>query len=206
MKYIFKNKLVPLRQEFNIQLDHINAANKVKLHTENLMSQALLDELPQLIWVKSQQNQYYYNQAMCQYIGKNLNQHDINFWQKFVHPEDFEHFIVLWQHSLLTQQDFEKECRIKHVQKGYRFCLISVQHQHKNLNNFVWMVTVTDIHEHYLKQLQLTQQIIAQSQMLDASLDGINMLTADGLVSYMNRSACLALDVSINEKNGACLG
>lgn len=26
---------------------------------------------------------------MCQYIGKNLNQQDINFWQKFVHPEDF---------------------------------------------------------------------------------------------------------------------
>ena len=47
------------------------AKNEVKLHTENLMSQALLDELPQLIWVKSQQNQYYYNQAMCQYIGKN---------------------------------------------------------------------------------------------------------------------------------------
>lgn len=200
MKYIFKNKLVPLRQEFNIQLDHINAASKVQLHTENLMSQALLDELPQLIWVKSKQNQYYYNQAMCQYIGKNLNQQDINFWQKFVHPEDFEHFIVLWQHSLLTQQDFEKECRIKHAQKGYRFCLISVQHQHKNLNNFAWMVTVTDIHEHYLKQLQLTQQITAQNQMLDASLDGINMLTADGLVSYMNRSACLALDVSVNEK------
>lgn len=200
MKYIFKNKLVPLRQEFNIQLDHINAASKVQLHTENLMSQALLDELPQLIWVKSKQNQYYYNQAMCQYIGKNLNQHDINFWQKFVHPEDFEHFIVLWQQSLLTQQDFEKECRIKHAQKEYRFCLISVQHQHKNLNNFDWMVTVTDIHEHYLKQLQLTQQITAQSQMLDTSLDGINMLTADGLVSYMNRSACLALDVSVNEK------
>ena len=140
------------------------------------------------------------NQAMCQYIGKNLNQHDINFWQKFVHPEDFEHFIVLWQQSLLTQQDFEKECRIKHAQKGYRFCLISVQHQHKNLNNFVWMVTITDIHEHYLKQLQLTQQITVQNQMLDASLDGINMLTADGLVSYMNRSACLALNISVNEK------
>lgn len=68
------------------------------------------------------------------------------------------------------------------------------------------MVTITDIHEHYLKQLQLTQQITVQSQMLDASLDGINMLTADGLVSYMNRSACLALDISVNEKNWACLG
>ena len=200
MKYTFKSKLVPLRQEFNIQLDHINEVSNVQLPTETLTSQALLDELPQPIWVKSKQNQYYYNQAICQYLGKNLNQHEIIFWQNFIHPEDFEHFIVLWQQALLTQHDFAKECRIKHAQKGYRFCLISVQHHPKNLNNFAWMVTVNDIHEHYLKQLQLTQQIIAQSQMLDASLDGITMLTADGRVSDMNRSACLALGVSINAK------
>ena len=74
MKYIFKNKLVPLRQEFNIQLDHINAASKVQLHTENLMSQALLDELPQLIWVKSKQNQYYYNGGFKRQVQQYKNQ------------------------------------------------------------------------------------------------------------------------------------
>ncbi|WP_244516308.1 bifunctional diguanylate cyclase/phosphodiesterase [Acinetobacter kyonggiensis] len=200
MKYTFKSKLVPLRQEFNIQLDHINEVSNVQLPTETLTSQALLDELPQPIWVKSKQNQYYYNQAICQYLGKNLNQHEIIFWQNFIHPEDFEHFIVLWQQALLTQHDFAKECRIKHVQKGYRFCLISVQHHPKNLNNFAWMVTVNDIHEHYLKQLELAHQVTVKSQMLDASLDGITMLTADGRVSDMNRSACLALGVSINAK------
>ncbi|OTH00042.1 bifunctional diguanylate cyclase/phosphodiesterase [Acinetobacter sp. ANC 4973] len=200
MKYTFKSKLVPLRQEFNIQLDHINEVSNVQLPTETLMSQALLDELPQPIWVKSKQNQYYYNQAICQYLGKNLNQHEIIFWQNFIHPEDFEHFIVLWQQALLTQHDFAKECRIKHAQKGYRFCLISVQHHPKNLNNFAWMVTVNDIHEHYLKQLELAHQVTVKSQMLDASLDGITMLTADGRVSDMNRSACLALGVSINAK------
>ena len=200
MKYTFKSKLVPLRQEFNIQLDHINEVSNVQLPTETLMSQALLDELPQPIWVKSKQNQYYYNQAICQYLGKNLNQHEIIFWQNFIHPEDFEHFIVLWQQALLTQHDFAKECRIKHAQKGYRFCLISVQHHPKNLNNFAWMVTVSDIHEHYLKQLELAHQVTVKSQMLDASLDGITMLTADGRVSDMNRSACLALGVSINAK------
>lgn len=200
MKYTFKSKLVPLRQEFNIQLDHINEVSNVQLPTETLTSQALLDELPQPIWVKSKQNQYYYNQAICQYLGKNLNQHEIIFWQNFIHPEDFEHFIVLWQQALLTQHDFAKECRIKHAQKGYRFCLISVQHHPKNLNNFAWMVTVNDIHEHYLKQLELVHQVTVKSQMLDASLDGITMLTADGRVSDMNRSACLALGVSINAK------
>lgn len=200
MKYTFKSKLVPLRQEFNIQLDHINEVSNVQLPTETLMSQALLDELPQPIWVKSKQNQYYYNQAICQYLGKNLKQHEIIFWQNFIHPEDFEHFIVLWQQALITQQDFAKECRIKHAQKGYRFCLISVQYYPKNLNNFAWMVTVSDMHEHYLKQLELTHQVTVQSQMLDASLDGITMLTADGRVSDMNRSACLALGVSVNAK------
>ena len=91
------------------------------LESKNLFFQNLLDQLPQLVWVKVNQNSYYYNQAICNYIGQEINFYEVNFWQEFLHPEDFEHFIVLWQHTLQSQQNFEKECRIKHVKKGYRY-------------------------------------------------------------------------------------
>ena len=199
MKYIFKNKPVPIRQDFIIKLDHTTRANHFQLNTENLILQKLLDQLPQLIWVKNKQNTHYYNQALCDYLGINLNLADTDDCKKFIHPEDFEHFRLLWQQALSTQQPFEKECRIKHHKQGYRVCLIAVQYP-ENLDNAEWMMTATDIHDHYLKQSQLTQQVHAQSKMLDASVDCIKLLTPDGRVSHMNRSGCLALGVPVNEK------
>ena len=99
----------------------------------------------------------------------------------------------------------KKECRIKHHEQGYRVCLIAVQYP-ENLDNAEWMMTATDIHDHYLKQSQLTQQVHAQSKMLDASVDCIKLLTPDGRVSHMNRSGCLALGVPVNEKSLVCPG
>ena len=51
MKYIFKNKPVPLTQNFKIKPDHTTQANNAQLNTENLILQNVLDQLPQLIWV-----------------------------------------------------------------------------------------------------------------------------------------------------------
>ncbi|WP_228283973.1 PAS domain-containing protein [Acinetobacter terrae] len=199
MKYIFKNKPVPLTQNFKIKPDHTTQANNAQLNTKNLILQNVLDQLPQLIWVKNRQNKHYYNQALCDYLGITPNLHNADDCKKFIHPEDFEQFSILWQQALKTQQTFEKECQIKHQEKGYRVCVITVQHP-QNLDNTEWMMTATDIHDHYLKQFELNQQVHAQSKMLDASMDCIKLLTPDGRVSHMNRSGCLALGVPLSEK------
>ncbi|WP_250852348.1 sensor domain-containing diguanylate cyclase [Acinetobacter sp. ANC 5414] len=199
MKYIFKNKPVPLTQNFKIKPDHPTQANNAQLNTENLFLQNVLDQLPQLIWIKNKQNKHYYNQAFCGYLGMAPNLYDTADCKKFIHPEDFEHFSILWQQARPTQQNFEKECRIKHHEKGYRVCLIAVQHP-QNLDNTEWLMTATDIHDHYLKQFELNQQVHVQSKMLDASLDCIKLLTPDGRVSHRNRSDGLPLSVSFSEK------
>ena len=170
MKYFFNSKPVYLNQEKNTKPQHKNKKNMSSLESKNLFFQNLLDQLPQLVWVKVNQNSYYYNQAICNYIGEEINFYEVNFWQEFLHPEDFEHFIVLWQHTLQSQQNFEKECRIKHVKKGYRYCLISVQHSSNHLNPFEWMITATDIHDYSLKQSELNQTIELQNQHLFQNL------------------------------------
>lgn len=163
MKHSINNTPAPLNQETDPQVHHQTNKDITSLESKNVILKHLLDQLPQLIWVKVKQNVYYYNQAICQYIGKNINLDEVNFWREFLHPEDFEHFIVLWQHALRTQQNFEKECRIKHVKKGYRYCLISVQQCGKNLNPFEWMMTATDIHDYSFKQAELKPTLWAQN-------------------------------------------
>ena len=199
MRYIFKNKPVPLTQNFKIKPDHPTQANNAQLNTENLILQNVLDQLPQLIWMKNKQNKHYYNQALCGYLGITPNLYNTADYKKFIHPEDFEHFSILWQQARPTQQNFEKECRIKHHEKGYRVCLIAVQHP-QNLDNTEWMMTATDIHDHHLKQFELNQQVHAQSKMLDASMDCLKLLTPDSRVTHINRSGGLVLGVPLSEK------
>lgn len=198
MKYIFENKRKPLSQDYKIPTQQCIKRNQIQLPAENILIQNILDQLPQLVWVKNKQNQYYYNQALCNYIGRNINLQHNDEWQTFMHPEDDLNFNVLWQNALHTQQGFEQECRIQHHKRGYRVCQISVQ-LIEHLDNIDWMVSATDIHDHYLKQNELHQQVLAQGKMLDASVDCIKILTPQGHVTHMNRSGCLALGLPPDE-------
>lgn len=199
MKYIFKNKLVPFTQEFKVKLQHSIATHMTSLSAESVVFKNLLDQLPQLIWVKYKQNKYYYNQKLHHYIGSDIQPHDIEGCKTFIHSEDFASFSSLWQNALHSQQSFETECRIRHHEQGYRYCLISAQYK-QNFGQIEWIVTATDIHDHYLKHRNLHQQVLVQTKMLDASVDCIKMLTPNGHVTHMNRSGCIALGVPVNKK------
>ncbi|MCG2607970.1 EAL domain-containing protein [Acinetobacter sp. SM34] len=198
MEDTFKNKRIPLSRDGKTKNQQRIKTHTTQLSAENMLIQNILNQLPQLVWVKNKQNQYYYNQAVCDYLGRNINLQHSDECQKFIHPEDYPHFSVLWQNALHTQQGFEQECRIHHHEQGYRICLVSVQPA-QHLDDIEWMVTATDIHDHYLKHTELHQQVLAQTKMLDASVDCIKILTPQGHVTHMNRSGCLALGVPVNE-------
>jgi diguanylate cyclase (GGDEF)-like protein len=198
MEDTFKNKRIPLSQDGKAKKQPRIRTHKTQWSAENMLIQSILNQLPQLVWVKNKQNQYYYNQAVCDYLGRNINLEQTDECQTFIHPEDYPDFSVLWQDALHTQQGFEQECRIHHHEQGYRVCLICVQPA-QHLDDIEWMVTATDIHDHYLKHTELHQQVLAQTKMLDASVDCIKILTPQGHVTHMNRSGCLALGVPVNE-------
>ncbi len=169
MENIFKNKRRPRNQDGKTPVSN-------QLSDENLIIQNILDQFPLLVWVKNKQHQYYYNQALCDYIGQALPLQHSDESEKFIHPDDYPNFSLFWQNALHTQQGFEQECRIQHDEKGYRICLISVQPV-QHLDNIDWMVTATDIHDHYLKHTELHQQVHAQNKMLNASINDTQPLT-----------------------------
>lgn len=160
----------------------------------------LINHLNVPIWLKTTHMVPYLNHAMVQYLGSDLTQQDNEQWLNFMHPEDFEHFIVLWRKALQLSQSFKKECRIKHCQSGYRMCSVQVDFPIDEQPLFEWLVSLTDIHDYYEKQHHLNQQIATQNKMLDASVDCIKILSSEGNVVHMNRSGCLALGVPVTEK------
>lgn len=171
MKDAFRYKPMSFIQKANIQLDYSMKKNMSVLDDkENGIFRNLLDQLPQLIWIKLKKNVYYYNQALCQYIGRNINLYQTDFWQEFLHPEDFEHFIVLWKHAVQKQQNFEKQCRIKHVEKGFRYCLVSVKYHLNTSDSFEWMITATDIHDYSFKPSDFAQQMNLHNNLIKQNL------------------------------------
>jgi len=159
MKYSFKNKKLPLEQDDKIKSQPPIKTQKSAVSAKNQLILNILNQLPQLVWTKNRQNQYYYNQALCSYLGRNINLQHSDVCQTFLHPEDYPHFTRLWQNALHTQQGFEQECRIQHHAQGYRMCLVSVQPV-QYLDDIDWMVSATDIHDHYLKHSEQFESIL----------------------------------------------
>ncbi len=199
MEDIFKNKRKPFSHDGQLpDQQRIPPLQTPCSATENTLLQNILDRLPQLVWVKNTQNRYYYNQAICDYIGSPLNSSPHEACQSFIHPEDYPNFKRLWQNALQIQHGFEQECRIQHHQQGYRVCRICVQPV-QDLDHIEWMITATDIHDQALKHRELQQQVLVQGKMLDASIDCIQLLTPQGHLIHMNRSGYLALGIPVHE-------
>lgn len=167
----------------------------------NPLPHSLMNDLHLPIWIKTQHSSPYFNSAMAQFIG--LEQKPVNDeqWLQYIHPEDLEHLIILWRTANLTSKSFHKDCRVKHAKLGYRMCSLQIKFPAAEQPLYQWLLSITDIHEEYEKQLLLSQQIFRQNKMLDASVDCIKILTPDGKVMHMNRSGCLALGISADEKN-----
>ncbi|WP_347455391.1 EAL domain-containing protein [Acinetobacter thermotolerans] len=161
--------------------------------------QQFADALPHPVWVQTQNNEAYFNQAMTDYLGIDLNQHGSEKWQQFIHPDDLNNFTQEWHAALNVRQNIEIQSRIRKPDNSYRMCLLSMKFHHAVQSPLYWAISLTDIHDYFEIQQQLSQMITAQKNMLDASLDCIKIITPDGKLSHVNRSGRQALGLSENE-------
>lgn len=152
------------------------------------------------LWAKTPQGESCCNSAMQDFLGLEQRPAHDEQWLQFIHPEDLEHLLVLWRMALLGAQSFQKDCRIKHRSLGYRMCNVQVSFPLNGQPLYQWLISLSDIQHKYEKQLQLSQHIAQQNKMLDASADCIKILTPDGKITHMNRSGCMALGISVEEK------
>jgi diguanylate cyclase (GGDEF)-like protein len=182
MKSSLKNKRVfPQDQDFLVK----PAACLHSLAHQSHPALTVLDLMPQLVWLKTKSQQYFCNQALCKYIGKTLNLFVSDTWQSFIHPEDREQLLCLWQQASVIGENFTKECRIKNIEQRYQWFKVNIQY-HPN-PNLEWMITCDNIHAYVVQRKLYKQQLLNQQKFLDTSADCIKVLTPDGRLNYINQ-------------------
>ena len=155
--------------------------------SELIQLQKLIDALPQPLWVSSKTHLHYFNAAMTDYLGVNLNEPGNISWQSFIHTEDLQLFSKLWHAALDQHQNFETQCRIKRSDTHYRMCTLAVKFHHAPEHLLQWAVSLTDVHDYFEIQQQLSQIVSTQENMLDASADCINIISPDGEIRHSNQ-------------------
>jgi len=145
--------------------------------------QDFADALPQPMWLQTRDEIEYFNTAMQDYLGIDLNEYGREYWQQFIHPDDLSNFISEWHTALNKRQNAELQCRIQKLDHGYRMCLLNMKFHYETGSLLHWAITLTDVHDYFEIQQQLSQIIATQQNMLDASLDCIKIMTPDGKLS-----------------------
>lgn len=155
--------------------------------SELIQLQKLIDALPQPLWVSSKTHLHYFNAAMTDYLGVNLNEPGNISWQSFIHTEDLQLFSKLWHAALDQHQNFETQCRIKRSDTHYRMCTLAVKFHHEPEHLLQWAVSLTDVHDYFEIQQQLSQIVSTQENMLDASADCIHIISPEGQIRHSNQ-------------------
>lgn len=176
----------------------LDVSPAISLSESNLI-QNLIDSLPHPMWINTPKNVEYFNTAMTDYLGVNLNQHAEISWRSFIHPDDLPIFTIQWHEALEIQQNIEIQCRIKQPSNHYRMCLLSMKFHNETDALLQWAVSITDIHDYFEMQQQLSHLVSTQKNMLDASIDSIKIMTPNGELHHMNRSGFEALGVDPSE-------
>lgn len=124
--------------------------NEAKLRT-------ITEAMPQMVWSALPDGTHdYFNSQWCDYTGLSLERSIQGQWLDGVHPQDHEHALVRWRHSLATGQAYDIECQLRHHSGAYRWSLVRALPVRDAQGRVVrWMGTCTDIHEHKMAQQAL---------------------------------------------------
>ena len=127
--------------------DQVQARKQI----ENTMQhfRVLTDAMPQNVWTADQKGKFdYLNKNFTRFLGVGNNRHNIN-WMKFVHPDDYDETIKLWDKAIKRSTDFQIQHRIKAHDNTYKWHLTrGVPYFDEENNNIIkWIGTTTDIHE-----------------------------------------------------------
>lgn len=111
-------------------------------------TRAMLDGLPQLIWVADEEGRpVYANRHWLVYTGMDITKDGGSWHSRCVHPEDFEIFSALRTKALRTQTPFEMEFRIRRDADGaFRWHICRAQPLRRQGGRVTqWLASATDV-------------------------------------------------------------
>ena len=149
-----------ITEEKNYQKDLEEREQKFRL---------LADSMPQHVWTSdSQGNLNYYNKAVFEYSGLNLEEFQKNGWMQIVHPDDREENMKQWAESVATGADFLFEHRFRKHTGEYRWQLSRAIPQRDQAGAIrMWVGTSTDIQDQKYFAKELENQVLNRTRELE---------------------------------------
>ena len=135
----------------------------------------LADFMPQMVWTAEPDgNLDYYNKQWYEYTGFKEGYGDQS-WTPILHPDDVQHCVDAWYHSVKTGNPYQIEYRFKdRINKGYRWFLgraLPVRNAEGEI--IKWFGTCTDIHERRTISEKLEDLVRERTEELERSNDDL---------------------------------
>lgn len=137
---------------FGFTLSEITAQHRAaaELREREERFRALVEQIPQLVWATTPDGYHdYFNQRWYEYTGMPRTGHQGWNWKDYLHPDDYERAVEVWQRSLATGESYEIEYRFKRGSDGsYRWFIgraLPLFDEHGTIIR--WFGTCTDVHD-----------------------------------------------------------
>nr|WP_244422371.1 PAS domain S-box protein [Ktedonobacter racemifer] len=156
------------------------AEQQLKESRENW--RVLAETVPQLVWTTSSDGLVeYWNRQWYDYTGSSPEQALGDGWSQFLHPDEYQHTLMVWHQALETGEPYE---RLKEGQTGgYRWFLVRAMPVRDDTRQIVkWFGTCTDIDDQKRTEeaLRLSQERV--NLLMNSSIIGIFLAEDDAIV------------------------
>ncbi|MDQ6612192.1 MAG: PAS domain S-box protein [Gemmatimonadota bacterium] len=128
--------------------------------------QFVMDSMPQKI-VTARPDGYmdYFNTQWLKYTGASVDKLEGWGWMSYIHPDDVEESVRLWQHSVATGENFVHEHRLRHADGKYCWHLSrTLPQRDANGEVLTWIGSNTDVHDQRQASEELRQQAAELSE------------------------------------------
>ncbi|MDQ2768763.1 MAG: PAS domain-containing protein, partial [Gemmatimonadota bacterium] len=168
--------------------DELHATSE-ELQQQERSFRALAETMPQLVWSTHASGEAeYFNGRWLEYTGGTTSAPDSTEWRDAVHEADGEHVDGKWDHSFLTGDPFEVECRLRRGADGsYRWFLCRALPLRDETGKITrWFGTCTDVHDQRraaegLSVLAEASAVLAASDDIDDALRSVAQLAVPRL-------------------------
>ena len=132
-------------------------------------SMALANAIPQIVWTANPDGWLdYYNDYWVTYTGMSVEQTQGWGWAPVLHPDDLQHCVDVWKHSVDTGEPYEIEYRFRRASdRSYRWHLgRALPVRDANGTILKWFGTCTDIQD----QKDAIERAVIERTVIERSL------------------------------------
>ena len=173
-----------------------------KKEEEQELFQELINAIPQIVWTATPDGRITYQNKRWHDFTKALNPNKADTERHLLHPDDIDHTVALWEHSIQTGEPYQAEYRFKDPEtNNYRWFLgraIPIRNEQGTV--IKWYGTSTDINEQKITHESLRESELRYRSLVEAVQDyAIFRLDTKGYITSWNEGIELILGYTESE-------